>query len=700
LVEEVSNLNTGGCDDVIGSRKPQGIFMLRGGIDRRQFALGVAATWAGLGCPAPPALRVAGIAGAATPSPMVPRRLFFGSADRSGLSISPNGTKLAWIAPLDGIPNVWVAPIEAIGEAKPVTRATDRAVSSYAWAWTSRHIVFFRDHNGDENLRATGVDIETGAIVPLTPPRGVKATLSKVSRLRPTEILFAHNARDKKYLDTYLIDIETGASSLVFENREFEAVHFDTAFNLRFAQRMRRDGSVEVVQRTTEGGWAPFIEIPHEDNFTTRIVSTPPGGETIFLIDSSGRDKGALYEHDLKSGRRELLAEDHEADITGVLLHPDTERPIAAQAKAAKVRWHVLDPAFRDDFAHLERYAGRGEITFTGRSGGATQFSVLVNRDDASGEFVLYDRRRKESRSLFRTRPKLDALELRPMLPVVIPARDGLKLPAYLTLPSNDFRNGPLMLLVHGGPWSRDNWGYNSQHQWLANRGYAVLSVNFRGSTGFGKAFISAADREWGGRMHDDLIDAVEWAVTAGYADRTHIGVMGASYGGYAALTAATKTPEVFACVVDIFGISNLTSFMASIPPYWEHYLADFKRRLADPATEQGQAWLRERSPLHYVDRIKRPLLIVQGMNDVRVVPAESEQMVRAMQERRIPVIYVTFADEGHGFIRQENRFALNAVIEQFLARHLGGRAEPIGDALVGSSLKVEVGGDLVSLSD
>jgi dipeptidyl aminopeptidase/acylaminoacyl peptidase len=233
-------------------------------------------------------------------------------------------------------------------------------------------------------------------------------------------------------------------------------------------------------------------------------------------------------------------------------------------------------------------------------------------------------------------------------------------------------------------------------HQWLASRGYAVLSVNFRGSTGFGKSFVNASDREWGGRMHDDLIDAVEWAVGAGYADRARVGLMGASYGGYAALVAATKTPEVFACIIDIFGISNLVTFMAAIPPYWQVFLDDFKRRVADPGTEEGLAWLKERSPLTHVDRIKRPLLIAQGMNDVRVLPAESEQLVRAMQERNIPVIYVTFADEGHGFTRQENRLAFNAIVEQFLAKHLGGRSEPIGDALVGSSLKVEAGRHLV----
>jgi dipeptidyl aminopeptidase/acylaminoacyl peptidase len=297
---------------------------------------------------------------------------------------------------------------------------------------------------------------------------------------------------------------------------------------------------------------------------------------------------------------------------------------------------------------------------------------------------------------LFSARPALNAVGLRPMLAVTIPARDGLVIPGYLTLPRDDFRNGPLMLAIHGGPYARDVWGYNGTHQWLANRGYAVLSVNYRGSTGFGKAFVTAADREWGGRMHDDLIDAVEWAVAAGHADRSRIGFIGASYGGYAALTAATKTPEVFACIVDIFGISNLVTFMQTIPPYWGPWFAAWRRRLADPSTPEGRAWLLERSPLTHVDRIVRPLLIGQGLNDVRVVPAESEQIVRAMEQRKIPVTYVTFPDEGHGFARPENRLAFNAVVEQFLARHLGGRAEPVGDAFAGSSIRIETGRSLI----
>jgi dipeptidyl aminopeptidase/acylaminoacyl peptidase len=630
------------------------------------------------------------------PNPIVSRRLFFENPERSSLRISPKATKLAWLAPLDGALNLWVSPVDDLRQARPVTRATRAIWSNFVWAWNDQHIVFFRDQGGDENSRAASVDVETEVTVPLTPERGVIASLLRRSPLWPTEMLFTHNARDKSFFDLYLIDIVSGRGSLVFENHEFDALYADAAFNLRFGKRPRRDGSAEIMQRKEDSSWVSFAEVPLEDEVTTWLASYPPDRRSLYLVDSRGRDKGALFEIDVKTGSRKLLVEDSEADISSVLLHPNSERPIAASARAAKNRWHIVDESFREDFLALENSAGRGEIAFNGISSEAQRFAVFIDRDDASGEFILHERGGKKGELLFRTRPKLNDVNLRPMMPVSIPARDGLVLPGYLTLPRDDLGNGPLILVVHGGPYSRDTWGYNSTHQWLANRGYAVLSVNFRGSTGFGKAFYNAAEREWGGRMHDDLIDGVEWAISKGYADRARIGIMGASYGGYAALIAATKTPKVFACIVDIFGISNLITFLETIPPHWGPSIAADYRRLADPRTEEGRAWLRERSPLTHVDRIVRPLLIGQGMNDVRVVPAESEQIVRAMERLGIPVTYVTFPDEGHGWSRPGNRLAFNAIVEQFLSKHLGGRAEPIGDAFVGSSARIEAGRELI----
>jgi dipeptidyl aminopeptidase/acylaminoacyl peptidase len=301
-------------------------------------------------------------------------------------------------------------------------------------------------------------------------------------------------------------------------------------------------------------------------------------------------------------------------------------------------------------------------------------------------------------RPLYRQRKALDGLPLRELEPVTIPARDGLRLNGYLTRPAPESRADrlPLVLAIHGGPYARDLWGFNPIHQWLANRGYAVLSVNYRGSTGFGKAFVTAADHEWGGRMHDDLIDAVDWAIAQGIADPKRVGFFGASYGGYSALTAATRTPDVFACIVDAFGISNLLTFMATIPPYWGPWFSIWKNRLGDPDTEAGRALLAERSPLTHIEHARRPILIAQGMQDVRVVAAESEQMVNALKGRGVPVTYVSFSDEGHGFARPANRLAFYAIAEAFLAKHLGGRYQPIEQDFAGSTLKVETGGELV----
>ncbi len=398
----------------------------------------------------------------------------------------------------------------------------------------------------------------------------------------------------------------------------------------------------------------------------------------------------------MQTGVTKVLTEDTDADIVGAWWDPRTLRPLAAVALAARQRWHPIDPVVREDLDFLTARIGDAECWFVSQNLADRRMVIGIARSDAAGEFALYDRDTKTLTPLFKDRADLDDVPLRKLLSVTIAARDGLALPCYLTLPHEDFRNGPLVMVIHGGPWARDTWGYNGMHQWLANRGYAVLSVNFRGSTGFGKAFIQAADQEWGGRMQDDLTDAAAWAVAEGYADPARIGFCGASYGGYAALTAATRTPETFACIVDIFGISNLVTFLRAIPPYWHTFFALLRQRLADPETEAGRAWLMARSPTTFADRIVRPLLIFQGMNDVRVTPAESEQIVDALKRRDISVTYVTFSDEGHGIVREENRLAYSAVMEAFLAQHLGGATEPVDDAFAGSTMRFVAGGELI----
>jgi len=642
------------------------------------------------------ALPFAGLAQAGT-ADLVTRKVFFDDPDYINVRVSPDGANLAWLAPIDRVNNLWVAPIGDPGAARPVTRVTGRSISSYfRWAHTNRHLIYFRDHDGDENYRAFSVDVGTDAVVPLTPDGDVKAFLQEIDHKFPQQALFRHNQRDKRYFDLFRVDLVTGTSELSFENPDFLGLVTDSAFQLRLGSRVNAAGTAEVFERLADGSWKPFTEIPIGDVDLTSTVDFSADGNTLYMIDSRGRDKAALFAVDMTTRRATLLAADDEADIVQVAIDDETRRPFAVKSIRDRAHWIALDEGARQDLADLAAH-GSGDVGIVSDSLDRRTASVFYERDAESGEFALLDRKTREVRKLFTQRKALADIALRRMQPVMIPARDGLKLNGYLTLPAQDHGGRPpLVLAIHGGPYARDVWGFNSLHQWLANRGYAVLSVNYRGSTGFGKTFIAKADREWGGRMHDDLIDAVDWAIRRDIADPGRIGFYGASYGGYSALVAATKTPDIFACIVDVFGISNLITFMATIPPYWGPWFSVWKQRLGDPDTEEGRAFLTERSPLTHIDRAIRPILIAQGLRDVRVVPAESEQMVAALKQRGVPVTYVTFADEGHGFVRPENRMAFTAVTEAFLAKHLGGRYQPIGDDFSGSTLEVETGGDLV----
>jgi dipeptidyl aminopeptidase/acylaminoacyl peptidase len=417
-----------------------------------------------------------------------------------------------------------------------------------------------------------------------------------------------------------------------------------------------------------------------------------------------GRDTAALAVLELASGRQQILAEDARADLSGVLVHPTEKVVQAVSFTYARTEWKVLDPAVQADFDYLRTVAD-GEIQITGRTLDDRRWTVAYLMDNGPVRFYLYDRQpQRQARFLFTSNPPLEKLPLARMHPVEITARDGLKLVSYLTLPPWTDPDGdgrpttplPMVLNVHGGPWARDEWGYDPEHQLLANRGYAVLAVNYRGSTGFGKRFLNAAERQWAGKMHDDLLDAVEWAVQQGIARREQVGIMGGSYGGYATLVGLTFTPTTFACGVDIVGPSSLITLLENPPPYWASFMPVMKRFVGDWTTEEGRAFLASRSPLTYVDRIQRPLLIGQGANDPRVKQAEADQIVQAMTARRIPVTYVLFHDEGHGFARPENRFAFYAITEAFLAKHLGGRYEPIGDAFRGANFSVPSGDDQV----
>jgi dipeptidyl aminopeptidase/acylaminoacyl peptidase len=625
------------------------------------------------------------------------RRLLFADPERSIVRISHDGTRIAFRAPVDGVLNLWIAPIDRISDARPVTAVTDRNLGPWiVWMHDNRHVVFFREAAGDENWRAWRVDLKTDNVRALTPGPGATCYIQQISRHFPSELLIAHNARDRRYFDVYRVNVATGESTLVQLNKGFFGYFTDQQFRVRFARRHTDEGDIEYLQRGADGEWALFSRIGAEDAVATRAIEFSADGCELYWLDSRGRDTAAVVAHDLANGTARVLAEDPRADFTQLVLDPISERPVAAARSFERVAWQALDPDYRDDFTFLVRQS-RGDLTITSMSHDRHHWIAAYQYDDAPVEWFHYDRAARQARRLFSSTPAWEGLPFVPMEPVVIRARDGLELVSYLSRPrSRDAAPLPMVLRVHGGPWARDVWSFYADHQWLANRGYAVLSVNYRGSTGFGKAFVNAANREWAGRMHDDLIDAVDWAIEHRIADPARIAIMGESYGGYSALVGLTFTPEKFACAVDLCGISNLVTFLNTIPEYWITWKSLWKVRTGDYTTAEGMRFLEERSPLSRVDRIVRPLLIGQGANDVRVKAAESEQIVAAMQRHGIPVTYVNYPDEGHGLGRPENRRAFKAAVEAFLALHLGGRCEPVGDDFDGSTIEFKTGRELI----
>jgi len=631
-------------------------------------------------------------------SGLLPRRVIFGNPERCVVRISPDGTRIAFLAPVDGVLNLWVAPIDQIDNARPVTAVTDRNLgSSTVWMHDNRHIVFFREQAGDENWRAWRVDLRTAEIRPLTPGPGVRCYVQQSSLHFPSELLIAHNERDKRYFDVYRVDIATGESALLQANEGFTSHFTDQQFRVRYAVRHGANGDVEYLRRGTEGEWDRFTRISAADAVATRAIEFSADGRELYWLDSRGRETAAVVAHDLESDTTRILAEDPRADFTHLLLDPITERPVAAARTFERTRWEVLDPDYEEDFNYLTRQSS-GDLMITSMSQDRRHWIVAYLHDNAPLEYFRYDRNARQARRLFSSMPALEGAPLVMMEPVIVRARDGLELVCYLSRPcdARPAKRLPMVLLVHGGPWTRDVWALYPDHQWLANRGYAVLSVNYRGSTGFGKAFVNAANLEWAGKMHDDLIDAVDWAIAQDIADPDRVAIMGGSYGGYAALVGVTFTPEKFACAVDIVGISNLVTFLNTIPEYWMTWKSIWKVRVGDYTSEAGQRFLQERSPLNRADRIVRPLLIGQGANDVRVKASESEQIVAAMQQHGIPVTYVYYPDEGHGFGRPENRRSFHAVVEAFLATYLGGRCEPVGDDFQNSTIEFKAGRELI----
>ncbi|MHC4497565.1 MAG: S9 family peptidase [Planctomycetota bacterium] len=606
---------------------------------------------------------------------LIPREVLFGNPVKTSPRISPNGQMLAYLAPVNNVLNVWVKTIGRDDD-KAVTEDVDRGIRRYFWAEDNEHIAYLQDVGGNENWRLYDVNLSTGQTRDLTPYDDVQVRIVRSDKHFPNELLIAMNKEDPKLHDVYHLDLTAGRLKLVAKNPgNITSWIADTDFRIRGAMAATPDGGFELLVRADEqADWKKLVTWESEDSLTSGPITFTRDSNSLYLTDSRNANAGRLVKMEISTGKTEVIAGDPQYDVSDVMIHPDSYEVQAVAFNKARAEWVVLDDSVRDDF---EAIAGLddGDFSIYDRDNADKTWLVGFNKDNGPVSHHAYEQESKKASFLFDHMPQLKQYTLARMRPISFEARDGLTIHGYITFPVYKQRKSlPMVLLVHGGPWHRDSWGYDPEAQWLANRGYVCLQVNFRGSTGYGKGFVNAGDRQWGAKMHDDLIDAVRWAVEQGYADPQKVAIFGGSYGGYAALVGATFTPGVFCCAVDIVGPSNLITLIESIPPYWSPLLAIFHKRVGNPDTEEQ--FLKSRSPLFKVDRIKIPILIGQGANDPRVKQAESEQIVEAMKEKGLAYEYILFEDEGHGFAKPENRLKFFAAAERFLAEHLGGRYE------------------------
>ncbi len=606
--------------------------------------------------------------------PLIPRRVLFGNPEKAAARVSRDGQMLAYLAPDEGVLNVWVRTLGKDDD-HPVTHDRHRGIHTYFWQPDSRHILYRQDVGGNENFHVHQVHIETRAAKDLTPFPDVRTEIIAVDPLLPNEMLIGMNKRNPELFDVYRLHFDRGEGESDTENPgDVSGWTADNALQIRAAEAILPGGWQEIrIRADRNSAWRPFQRWGPDEN-PGGVAGFSPDNRSLWLISSVDANASRLLEVDLESGASRVVAGDPEYDVSGAMIHPRLRHLQAVSFVRAKTEWQILDESIRAEFMFLMQ-AHKDDFHVVSRSLDDKIWIVAFAPDDASPDYHIYYREEKRLEFLFASYPELANYQLAGMRTIRYTARDGRPIWGYLTMPIGVEKNAPTVLLVHGGPWARDVWGYSALVQMLANRGYAVLQVNFRGSTGYGKAHLNAGDKEWGAKMHDDLLDAKRWAIEQGYSDPNRFAIMGGSYGGYAVLAALAFTPDEFTCGVDIVGPSNLMTLLNTIPPYWVPMKAMMDKRVGNLETEQE--FLKERSPLFKADQIKAPLLIGQGANDPRVKQAESDQIVHAMRERGKPVEYIVFPDEGHGFARPQNSMRFWAATESFLAKYLGGRAEP-----------------------
>ncbi|MGA2236616.1 MAG: S9 family peptidase [Terriglobales bacterium] len=605
-------------------------------------------------------------------TPLIPREVLFGNPERADPQISPDGTQIGYLAPVDGVLNVWIRTLGKTDD-RAVTADKHRGIRNFLWQYDNKHILYVQDVGGDENWRLYQTDLATKQTKDMTPFEKVRVDIVAYEWSLPDTILVQMNKRDPKLFDVHRIDLKTGEVELDTENPgDVQSWQADNALRIRAAQVQTDEGGTIIrIRDNSKSPWRELIRWGPDETFGG-VNGFSPDNQALWITTSLDVNAARLLEIDLGSGKRKVITEDPQFDVSSTINNPKTNALEAVSYTKQRTEYVFIDARAKADFEVLHKVR-KGDIAGISQSLDDNRWIVGFVSDDAPEYWYLYDRSKQQATLLFSNRPQLEKYTLSAMKPIEFTARDGMKLYGYLTTPAGmEARNLPMVEFVHGGPWGRDEWGYNRYAQWLANRGYAVLQVNFRGSTGYGKQYVNAGDRQWAGTMHTDLLDGKDRVAKQGIANPAKVCIMGGSYGGYATLAGVTFSPDAFACGVDIVGPSNLNTLLKTIPPYWSTLLTTFHKRMGD-----SEAVLKEESPLFKADQIKAPLLIGQGANDPRVNKAESDQIVAAMRKNDKPVQYYVFPDEGHGFARPANNMAFNAASEEFLAKYLGGRFEP-----------------------
>jgi len=607
---------------------------------------------------------------------LIPREVLFGNPEKTNPQISPDGTQLGYLAPVNGVLNVWIRTIGKTDD-RAVTNDTKRGIRNFLWQYDNKHVLYTQDVGGDENWRLFQTDITTKQTRDLTPYEKVRVDLVAYDWKTPETVLVQANKRDPKVFDVYSVNLATGKVEMNTENPgDVQGWQADNALQVRAAQIATDDGGTIIrVRNDVKSPWRELVKWGPDETFGG-ITGFSPDNKKIWIATSLDANSARLVEYDVATGAHKVIAEDPQFDVQNVITNPKTNALEVVTFIKQRTAYDFIDPKMKADYEALEK-VNHGDILGVSRTLDDSKWIVTFMSDDAPVTNYLYDRPSRKATLLFTDRPALEKYKLSSMKPIDFTARDGMKIYGYLTTPAGmDAKNLPMVLFVHGGPWARDEWGYSRYAQWLANRGYAVLQVNFRGSTGYGKQYVNAGDRQWAGTMHTDLLDGKDWAVKQGVADANKVCIMGGSYGGYATLAGVTFSPDAFACGVDIVGPSNLNTLLKTIPPYWSTLLSTFHKRMGD-----SEEFLNTQSPLFKANQIKVPLLIGQGANDPRVNKKESDQIVAAMRKNDKDVVYYVFPDEGHGFARPTNNMAFIAAAENFLAKYLGGRAEPPSEA-------------------